>query len=83
MAKYKLVTFDDRKAIAAMYEQGDPIARISEAVGIPLKTLYGELKRGGTGSLDRNQRPEYDPILSQRTYEENIRRRGRKRKADK
>ena len=44
------------------------------------KTLYGELKRGDTGELDQNQRPAYDPVLAQKTYQENIRRRGRRRK---
>lgn len=80
MATYKTITFDDRKAIAALYEKDITIAEISEAVGVPKKTLYGELKRGDTGELDQNQRPAYDPVLAQKTYQENIRRRGRRRK---
>ena len=65
MAVYKSITFDNRKKIAALYE-----------VGVALRTLYVELKRGATGKLDQNQRPAYDPVLAQRTYQENIRRRG-------
>lgn len=80
MGVYRTITFDDRKAIAVLYEKGVATAEISESVGIPKKTLYGELKRGDTGELDQNQRPAYDPVLAQRTYQENIRRRGRKRK---
>lgn len=80
MAKYKIMTFDDRKKIAALYLQGIEIAKISEIVGVPLRTLYFELKRGENGSLDVNQRPSYDPELSERLYQENIRRRGRRKK---
>ena len=46
VATYKTITFDDRKAIAALYEKGATTAEISESVGVPKKTLYGELKRG-------------------------------------
>ena len=34
---------------------------------------------GDTGRLDKNQRPEYDPRLAQRTFQEAIRRRGNRR----
>ena len=80
MATYKTITFDDRKAIAALYEKGVTTADISDEVGVALRTLYVELKRGDTGELDQNQRPAYDPVLAQKTYQENIRRRGRRRK---
>ncbi len=78
MANYRTINFDDRKAIAALYKKGVTIAEISDSVGVPIKTLYAEIKRGDTGSLDLNQRPAYDPVLAQRTYQENLRRRGRK-----
>ena len=73
MAVYKSITFDNRKKIAALYAKG---MSISDEVGVALRTLYVELKRGATGKLDHNQRPAYDPVLAQRTYQENIRRRG-------
>ena len=69
MAVYKSITFDNRKKIAALYAKGMSISDISDEVGV-------ELKRGATGKLDQNQRPAYDPVLAQRTYQENIRRRG-------
>lgn len=76
MAVYKSITFDNRKKIAALYAKGMTISDISDEVGVALRTLYVELKRGATGKLDQNQRPAYDPVLAQRTYQENIRRRG-------
>ena len=76
VAVYKSITFDNRKKIAALYAKGMSISDISDEVGVALRTLYVELKRGTTGKLDQNQRPAYDPVLAQRTYQENIRRRG-------
>nr|WP_279306161.1 helix-turn-helix domain-containing protein [Merdimmobilis hominis] len=76
VAVYKSITFDNRKKIAALYAKGMSISDISDEVGVALRTLYVELKRGATGKLDHNQRPAYDPVLAQRTYQENIRRRG-------
>lgn len=72
MAVYKSITFDNRKKIAALYAKGMSISDISDEVGVALRTLYVELKRGATGKLDQNQRPAYDPVLAQRTYQENI-----------
>ena len=76
MAVYKSITFDQRKKIASLYEKGMSISDISDEADVALRTLYVELKRGATGKLDQNQRPAYDPVLAQRTYQENIRRRG-------
>lgn len=62
MAVYKSITFDNRKKIAALYAKGMSISDISDEVGVALRTLYVELKRGATGKLDQNQRPAYDPV---------------------
>ena len=48
-------------------------------IGCHPATIYEELRRGDTGKLDKNQRPEYDPRLAQRTFQEAIRRRGNRR----
>ena len=66
MAVYKSITFDNRKKIAALYAKGMSISDISDEVGVALRTLYVELKRGATGKLDQNQRPAYDPVSSDR-----------------
>ena len=46
MAVYKSITFDNRKKIAALYAKGMSISDISDEVGVALRTLYVELKRG-------------------------------------
>ena len=54
-----------------------PSTRDTASVSMaPIVPQDVELKRGATGKLDHNQRPAYDPVLAQRTYQENIRRRG-------
>ena len=53
MAVYKSITFDNRKKIAALYAKGMSISDISDEVGVALRTLYVELKRGATGKLDQ------------------------------
>lgn len=65
MAVYKSITFDNRKKIAALYAKGMSISDISDEVGVALRTLYVELKRGATGKLDQNQRPAYALIDKQ------------------
>lgn len=77
--RYKAITFDDRKTIAAMYGDGSVAAEIAEKVGVSRTSIYAELKRGQDGvTLDKNFRPAYDPALAQKRVQEGLRRRGRK-----
>lgn len=77
MRKYRYITFSDRKQIAAWYQNGDRPADIAARLGVSVKTIYIELKRGETGELDHNQRQAYSPILAQQTVQANLKRRGR------
>lgn len=83
MRRYKYITFSDRKQLAAWYQNGDRAADIAERLGVTVKTVYLELKRGestnenGDVVLDRNQRPAYSPVLAQQRVQANFRRRGK------
>ena len=83
MRKYRYLTFADRKQISAWYQSNDRAADIAERLGMSVKTIYLELKRGeetdesGTVILDRNQRPAYNPVLAQQRLQANFKRRGR------
>lgn len=88
MRKYRYLTFADRKQISAWYQSNDRAADIAERLGMSVKTIYLELKRGeetgesGTVILDRNQRPAYNPVLAQQRLAQqrlqaNFKRRGR------
>lgn len=79
MQKYRYITFSDRKQIAVWYQNGERPADIAVRLGVSVKTIYLELKRGETGELDCNQRCAYDPILAQQKVQENFKRRGRVR----
>lgn len=75
----RYLDFQDRKLIAKMYGADARVLDIAYKVGCHPATIYEELRRGGTGKLDDNQRPEYDPRLAQRAFQEAIRRRGNRR----
>lgn len=77
MRKYRYITFSDRKQIAVWYQNGDRPADIAERLGVTVKTIYLELKRGETGELDRNQRRAYSPVIAQQAVQESFQRRGR------
>lgn len=83
MRKYRYLTFADRKQISAWYQSNDRAADIAERLGMSVKTIYLELKRGeetdesGTVILDRNQQPAYNPVLAQQRLQANFKRRGR------
>lgn len=83
MRRYKYITFQDRRTLAAAYERGERAADIAERLGVTVATVYRELKRGestdGSGNviLDRNQRPAYSPVIAQRTVQASFKRRGR------
>lgn len=88
MRRYKYITFPDRKQLAAWYQNGDRPADIAGRLGVTVKTVYLELKRGestddeGNVVLDRNQRPAYSPVLAQQRIQTNFKRRGRRAAAD-
>ena len=75
----KYLTLQDRNKIAEMYRLEARVLDIANEVGCHPATIYEELRRGDTGNLDGNQRPEYDPMLAQRRVQEAIRRRGNRR----
>jgi IS30 family transposase len=72
---------DDRRQIAEMWEAYHPATVIACALKVNPATVHRELKRGNAdGELDENKRLKYDPELAQLRFQENLRRRG-KRKA--
>mgnify|MGYP002508334388 CR=1 FL=1 len=83
LERFGYLTFADRKQISAWYQSNDRAADIAERLGMSVKTIYLELKRGeetdesGAVILDRNQRPAYNPVLAQQRLQANFKRRGR------
>ena len=77
--KYRYLTFEDRKKIEAWHLIGDRPADIAARLSVHYTTIYKELQRGATGTLDRNQREGYSAELAERRLRESFKRRGRKR----
>lgn len=72
----------DRRQIAEMWAAYQPVAVIACALMVDPSTVHRELKLGNEdGKLDENKRLAYAPELAQLRFQENLRRRGR-RKAD-
>jgi len=77
--KYRYITLEDRRKIAAWHLDNMRPVDIAARLGVHTATIYHELKRGNTGELDQNQRPAYDADIAQREVQEGFKRRGRRR----
>ena len=75
MRQHRYMTFADRQKIAELYEQGMSVAEIAERIQYNRASVYDELKRGFTGEMDKNGRPEYSADLAQRKMFERRRQR--------
>lgn len=59
---------------------GERAAVIAVKLGVCPDTVYKELKRGYTGTLNELSRPAYDPARGQAEYQRRLRNRGRWRR---
>ena len=60
------LTFEERKIIAEMWENYDPVTKIAKTLGRSVDTIYRELARGRVeGLLDKNFRNAYSILISQ------------------
>ena len=78
MGKYSYLTFDQRREIESLYNDGNRVVDIASKIQRSVAAVYEELKRGYTGELDENKRLKYNADLAQTTVQANIRRRGNK-----
>lgn len=83
----KTLTLEDRKRMEQMWSGNASPVQIAAELGISLCTVYTELKRGqradtrtGEMALDQNFRPEYNAERGEKTYQSNLRKRGRRPK---
>jgi IS30 family transposase len=78
--QYRPITREEREKLAEMYKTGMPMYRIANSLDRSPGAIMVELKRGYTGKIDQNNRPEYDMDLSEKKLYENVHRRGSKKK---
>ncbi len=74
--KYKLLSYNDRKRIEAMYLSNEYLPDIAAKIGVHTATLYRELERGYTGELDKNLRSGYSADVAQRMITASLKNRG-------
>ena len=79
MNGYSYLTLEQRREIERMYAEGERVVDIAAR----LKRIYQELKSGYTGKFDVYARPKYSDDLAQATVQEQFRRRGNRRGADR
>jgi hypothetical protein len=80
---YSYLTLEQRREIERMYAEGERVVDIAARLKRSAAAIYEELKRGYTGEFDGYARPKYSADLAQATVQENFRRRGNRRGADR
>lgn len=83
MSGYSYLTLEQRHEIEKMYASGERVVDIAARLQRSAAAIYEELKRGYTGELDGYARPKYSASLAQATAQENFRRRGNRKAADR
>ena len=77
MAGYISRTYEERRMIQEMWENGVQAKKIADKLGAPLSSLYSELRRGQDGSRLPNQRLRYSADLAQERIQRAYEQRGR------
>ncbi len=72
-------SYEERKKIQEMWEDGRSIPEIACAISTPVRSVYAEMERGRNGARLPDQRLQYDADLAQRRWQEAIERRGNRK----
>ena len=75
---YTSRTYEERRAIQRMWEDGAKAKEIADKLDAPLSSIYSELRRGQDGSRLPNQRMRYNADLAQLRIQQSFERRGRR-----
>lgn len=64
--KHKPLTLKERQSLETLWLQGKSVIEIAEALQVHRSTIYDELARGNTRTMDCNGRCGYSAELAQR-----------------
>lgn len=81
MAVYAHRTLQARQELQVLWEQGKSVKDIAEAIGVPLSTIYKELRQGRTEDCLPDLRRRYDASLAQLRMQQELEHRGTGRRA--
>lgn len=79
MNGYSYMTFDQRREIERMHNEGIRTVDIAAHIGRSVAAVYEELKRGYTGERNENKQKKYSADLAQTVFQDNIAQRGNRR----
>ena len=66
MAHQGQLTFDDRLLLEELYAQGMPMHYMAQKLGYSRQSIFKELKKGYTGTLNAGGKPGYSAARAQR-----------------
>ena len=75
------LTLKDRRSLEQLYSQRAGLAEAAASLGVHLATVYHELLRGNTGELNAQGREGYSAEVTQKAFNESLKRRGCKQSA--
>ena len=78
MVCYTSRTYEERRTIQKLWEDGVQAKEIADRLEAPLSSLYSELRRGQDGSQLPNKRMRYNADLAQLRIQQSFERRGRR-----
>lgn len=71
----RYLNFDDRKKLEQLYLDGKKVPEIANELKVHESTIYRELDRGSTGSLDNNGRIGYSSEIGQLALQSSLKHR--------
>ena len=76
--QYEFLTFDDRKKIEDVYNNGTRVAEIAQTLSRCENTIYNDLRKGLTNKIGQFGRRIYSAQQAEESAKEGIKKRGRK-----
>lgn len=79
MPGYTFKTLQERQKIQELWERGNTVKDMAAELGVPVSTLYVEMRRGHSGDRLPDYRLKYDASLAQLKMHQELEQRGKKR----
>jgi IS30 family transposase len=74
--QYEFLTFEDRKKIEELYNNGTRVAEIAQTLGRCENTIYNDLRKGLTNKMGKLGRRIYSSKQAQEIAQQGIKNRG-------
>lgn len=74
--QYEFLTFDDRKKIEDLYNNGTRVAEIAQTLSRCENTIYNDLRKGLTNKIGQSGRRIYNAQQAQEIAQQGIKNRG-------